>query len=147
LFGPREQAHGGEHQVMEAEDVGDGTVDLGELAHDGQGFAPVGAEAAEPGGNAQRQQAAVAQRVALGLGCAAAFVAFDGGQGKFGGQLTGGLQRGIRALCGLAVTLFSFLKTQIFCRASKLAPTGIAWIRLWLWPATHRWRSFRQTAR
>jgi hypothetical protein len=34
LFGPREQAHGGEHQVMEAEDVGDGTVDLGELAHD-----------------------------------------------------------------------------------------------------------------
>jgi hypothetical protein len=68
LFGPREQAHGGEHQVMEAEDMGDGTVDLGELAHDGQGFAPVGAEAAEPGGNAQRQQAAVAQRVALGLG-------------------------------------------------------------------------------
>jgi hypothetical protein len=58
------------------------------------GFRSSRAEAAVTGGNAQRQQAAVAQGIALGLRRAAALVAFDGGQGKFGGQLTGGLQRG-----------------------------------------------------
>jgi hypothetical protein len=93
LFGPREQAHGGEHQVMEAEDVGDGTVDLGELAHDCR-VSLQSRRGRRNGGNAQRQQAAVAQGIALGLRRAAALVAFDGGQGKFGGQLTGGLQRG-----------------------------------------------------
>ncbi len=79
---------------MKAEDVGDGTVDLGELAHDLQGFAPCRAEAAVTVGNAQSQQAAVAQGIAFGLRCTAALVTFDGGQGKFGGQLARGLQRG-----------------------------------------------------
>ncbi len=78
---------------METEDVGDGAVDLGELADNLQGVAPARAEAAVTRGDAQRQQAAVAQGIAFGLRRAATFVTFDGGQGKFGGQLARGLQR------------------------------------------------------
>ncbi|MNW09122.1 hypothetical protein D3C71_2060470 [compost metagenome] len=62
--------------------MGDGTVDPGEFAHHLQGFAPASAEAAELGGYAQRQQAALADSVALGLGCAAGLVALDGGFGE-----------------------------------------------------------------
>ncbi|MNK96485.1 hypothetical protein D3C87_1167680 [compost metagenome] len=94
LFRPGEQAHGGKHQVMKAEYMGNRTVDLGELAHNGQGFTPTGAEAAQLGGNAQGEQTAVAQGVTLGLGCTATLVALDGGQGKLRRQMAGGLQRG-----------------------------------------------------
>ncbi|MNF96860.1 hypothetical protein D3C84_796670 [compost metagenome] len=79
---------------MKTEDVGNRTVDLGELAHDGQGFTPAGAEAAVLGGNAQREQTALAQGVTLGFRRTATFVALDRGQGKLGGQLAGGLQGG-----------------------------------------------------
>ena len=92
LVRARKQAHGGEHQVVEAEDMGDGAVDLGELTHDAQGVAPACAEAAVLGGNAQGQQAALAQGVTFGFGGATALVTFDGGEGEFGGQQFGGLQ-------------------------------------------------------
>lgn len=73
--------------------MGDGAVDLGELADDSKGVAPACAEAAVLGGNAQGQQAALAQGVAFGLGCASTLVTFDGGESELGGQQFGGLQR------------------------------------------------------
>jgi hypothetical protein len=45
------------------------------------------------GGNAQGQQAALAQGVTFGLGGATALVALDGSEGEFGGQQSGSLQR------------------------------------------------------
>ncbi|MNN55048.1 hypothetical protein D3C81_1699030 [compost metagenome] len=80
--------------MMKTENVGDRAVDLGEFANDLQGFAPARAEAAVAGGNAQGQQAAVAQGIALDFWRATTFVTFDGGQGKLGSQLAGGLQWG-----------------------------------------------------
>ncbi|MNZ88762.1 hypothetical protein D3C78_1076600 [compost metagenome] len=93
LVRPGEQAHGGQHQVLEAVDVGDRAVDPGELADDLEGLAPAGALAAVLLRNAQGQQAAAAQGVALGFRRAAAQVALDGGFGERGRQLAGCLQR------------------------------------------------------
>ncbi|MCY1293598.1 hypothetical protein D9M70_428630 [compost metagenome] len=93
LLGAGEQAHGGEHQVLEAEDVGDGAVDAGEFAHHFEGLAPAGADAAVLGGDRQGQQATGAQRIALGLGGAAAGIAFHGALGELFGESLGCLQR------------------------------------------------------
>ncbi|MNN29712.1 hypothetical protein D3C81_1433270 [compost metagenome] len=87
------QPHGGQHQVLEAVDVGDRAVDPGEFADDLEGLAPTGALASVLLRNAQSQQAAAAQGVALGFRRATALVALDGGFGERGRQLAGCLQR------------------------------------------------------
>jgi len=79
--------------VVKTEDMSDGAVDLGEFTHDGQGVAPARTKAAVLSGNAQGQQTALAQGIPFGFWRAAALVAFDGGEGEFGGELSGGLQR------------------------------------------------------
>ncbi|MCY1371754.1 hypothetical protein D9M69_589120 [compost metagenome] len=73
--------------------MGDGAVHAGELAHHLEGGLPVLAEAAVFAGNDQREQAALAQGVALGLRRTATGIALGGGFGELRGQLPGAISR------------------------------------------------------
>ncbi|MCY1299745.1 hypothetical protein D9M70_492840 [compost metagenome] len=82
-----EQHQGGDLQVLEGEEVGQGAVHRGELANDAVDQWPGGALAAMGRGHGEGQQAAGAQQFSLG-GCAAAFaIAFDGGGGQLASEL------------------------------------------------------------
>ena len=78
---------------MKAEYVGNGTVDAGKLAHHFKGFTPTGPQPAELDGNAQGQQAAGTQGIALCDWRTTALVTFDCAVSEFAGQLPGSLQR------------------------------------------------------
>ncbi|MNH15703.1 hypothetical protein D3C79_753210 [compost metagenome] len=79
---------------MKAEHVGQRAVDTGEFTDHVEGLRPAGAQPAEVAGDAQGQQAAVADGIALGLGRAALAVALDCGAGELTGQFPRDLQRG-----------------------------------------------------
>ncbi|SST12544.1 Uncharacterised protein [Acinetobacter baumannii] len=89
--------------MLEAIDVGDRAVDPGQFAHGLQGFAPARPQAAVFARDDQRQQAAAAQRVALGLRGTAGDVALGGVLGEIGGQAPGDLQRRLRLGAGLRI--------------------------------------------
>ena len=95
LRGLAEQLGGGQQQVMEAEDVGQGAVDPGQLPYRLQRLFPGGAEAAQFRRNAQGQETALAQGIALGLGRAALTITFRRGGSEALQQGKEGVQQGI----------------------------------------------------
>lgn len=78
---------------METEHVRERAVGLREQAHDVERLPPVRTAAAEFARNAQREQAALAQGIPLGLGRAAALVALDGGRREALHQVAGNVAR------------------------------------------------------
>lgn len=89
LFRAAEQAYRGQLQVMEGEHMRHRAVCPCQLAYDGQRLGPARAETAVFARNAQLQETARAQQVALGLRRAPGEVARGGGFGEACGQACG----------------------------------------------------------
>ena len=98
LFDIAIQQHAGHLQVVEGEDMGEGRIGAGQLAHHLVEGGPVAAQAAPAGGDGQRQQAAVADEGPFGKGVSTGLVPRHGRVRQRLGQRLGDLGHVIQGL-------------------------------------------------